>query len=86
MPILDPTLIRIAAVIAKTMHDPGLITQITADTKWQDLNADSLDRAEIFFEIEDEFKCELSDGACEVVTTIGDLAALVDKAKAKVSA
>jgi acyl carrier protein len=86
MPILDPTLIRIAAVIAKTMHDPGLIAHIRAETTWDDLNADSLDRAEIYFEIECEFECELTDGVCEVVNTIGDLAALVDKAKARVSA
>lgn len=86
MPVLSPTLTRIAAVIAKTMHDRDIIARITAETTWDDIDADSLDRAEIFFEIECEFECELPDDDCLDTITIGDLAALVDKVRAKVNA
>lgn len=86
MQVLSPTLIRVIAIIAKTMHDPSVIARIKADTTWQDLSADSLDRAEIFCELEEEFGCDLFEPACAKLTTIGDLAELVDKARAKVSA
>lgn len=55
-------------------------------TRWEWIAADSLDRAEIFAACETEFQVELSDSACEVLKTVGELAELVEKTKAKVSA
>lgn len=79
MQILNPTLMRLAVIVSGSTGAP--INRIKADTTWNDINADSLDRAEIFAAVECEFDCELSDSDCEVVSTVGDLAALVDKAR-----
>jgi acyl carrier protein len=84
MLVMSPTLMRVAVIVSGSTGAD--IRRIKADTTWDEISADSLDRAEIFHAIEMEFDCELSDSACEVVSTVGDLAALVDKAKARVSA
>jgi acyl carrier protein len=84
MPFLDPTLMRVAVIVAgSTGYD---IRKIKADTTWDAINADSLDRAEIFSACECEFDCELSDSDCEVVGTVGELAKVVEKAGEKVDA
>ena len=81
MPIMDPTLIRLAVIVSAVTGTD--IRRIRHASSWNDVGADSLSRAEIFAACEREFNCELSDSACEDLNTVGDLAALVDKAKAR---
>lgn len=81
MQVMNPTMMRVAVIVsASTGCD---IRRVKAHSTWDDIGADSLNRAEVFAACEREFNCELSDGACEVITTIGDLADLVDRAKAR---
>lgn len=84
MNVMSPTLMRIAVIVSASTGT--LINRIKAGSTWDEIDADSLCRAEIFSACEREFNCELSDSACEDLTTVGDLAALVDRAKGRVSA
>lgn len=84
MPLLDPTLTRIAALVHECTGCD--IRRISSSTVWDDIGADSLARACIFSACESEFKCELPDSKCEVLNTIGELSALVDECRGRVGA
>jgi acyl carrier protein len=46
---------------------------ITADTKFEDIGADSLDIVELVMALEGEFDIEIPDTAIEDITKVGDL-------------
>ncbi|HVU86200.1 MAG TPA: acyl carrier protein [Pirellulales bacterium] len=45
---------------------------ITANTRFNDLGADSLDQVELIMELEEEFDLDIPDEAAVRITTIGD--------------
>ena len=55
------------------------VREITDDTTFQDLDADSLDTVEILMEIEDEFGVEIKQA--EIGKTVKDLANYIDSKK-----
>ncbi|MBC8535217.1 acyl carrier protein [Feifania hominis] len=46
---------------------------ITMDTKFEDLNADSLDVVELIMAVEEEFDLQIEDEDVESITTVGDV-------------
>ena len=44
-----------------------------------DLNADSLDRAELMMNFEQEFGCSISDDDAEAIVTVGDAVRFLEK-------
>ena len=52
---------------------------ITPETKFQELNLDSLDVAELIMELEDEFSVTID--MAQLGATVGDLTTLVNEAK-----
>lgn len=46
---------------------------------WDDLRADSLDLVELVMAVEAEFGVEIDDEAADCITTVGEMAALIDK-------
>lgn len=46
---------------------------------WDDLRADSLDLVELVMAVEAEFGVEIDDEAADYITTVGEMAALIDK-------
>lgn len=54
-------------------------SEITDETTFQDLDADSLDTVEILMEIEDEFGVEIKQA--EIGKTVKDLANYIDSKK-----
>lgn len=55
------------------------VSEITDETTFQDLDADSLDTVEILMEIEDEFGVEIKQA--EIGKTVKDLANYIDSKK-----
>ncbi len=53
----------------------------SAETTWEEINADSLDLVEIVMSIEDEFQIEIDDDAVSSMRNMGDLVAFIDGAK-----
>jgi len=55
-------------------------SEVTLETSFQDLNADSLDIVELIMALEEEFELEIPDEDAEKLTTVG---AAVDYIKEK---
>lgn len=53
----------------------------SADTTWEELNADSLDLVEIVMAIEDEFDIEIPDDDVSAMQNMGDLVSYIDGEK-----
>ncbi len=68
----DPTIRdRVLKKVVKVLGiDEALVTDDSEFKK--DLNADSLDLAELVMEFEDEFKIDIPDADAEKITTFGD--------------
>lgn len=76
------TLERVIKVIAYDCYVPD--TGLTADTKLADLNLDNLDLVALAIAIEEEFDLDDEiDRDIAAITTVGDLAAIVDQRLAK---
>jgi len=57
--------------------------EVTAEASFkEDLNADSLDVVEMVMAIEDEFGIEIPDEEAEKITTVGQVVAYLEAAKA----
>lgn len=60
---------KIKAIVADQLGvDPA---SITAETRFEDLNADSLDVVEVIMALEDEFGIAIPDEAAEQIKNIG---------------
>lgn len=71
---------RIFEIIAEELGvDKGSLSPETSFVN--DLNADSLDIANLAMEFEDEFGVELPEGDDNPINTIGDVLKLIDEAK-----
>ena len=57
----------------------GTTTDITADTTFEDLGFDSLDKVDLMMQVEEKFDITLGDDV--VATTVGELAAKIDELK-----
>ena len=66
---------KIRAIVANQLGvDPA---SITAETRFEDLNADSLDVVEVIMALEDEFGIAIPDEAAEQIKNIGAAAEFV---------
>ncbi|MBR1717457.1 MAG: acyl carrier protein [Paludibacteraceae bacterium] len=58
-------------------------SQVTNDANFQtDLNADSLDTVELIMEFEKEFGISIPDEDTQKISTVGDVVAYIEQAKA----
>ena len=64
---------------AITQHRGSDASQITAETRFDELQLDSLDVAELIMELEDEFSVTID--MAQLGATVGDLTTLVNEAK-----
>lgn len=71
---------RVCEIIAEQL---GLSAdfELSAETTWEEINADSLDLVEIVMSIEDEFQLEIDDEAVSSMRNMGDLVAFIDTEK-----
>ena len=53
----------------------------SAETTWEELNADSLDLVEIVMVIEEEFDISIPDEAVSAMHNMGDLVSFIDSEK-----
>lgn len=61
---------KIQSIIAEVLDvDPG---DITEETSFEDLDADSLDLFEVIMQIEEEFGIEIPTEEAEKIKTVGD--------------
>ena len=71
---------KIFEIIAEELGvDKGSLSESTSFVN--DLNADSLDIANLAMEFEDEFGVELPEGDENAINTIGDVLKLIEEAK-----
>jgi len=52
--------------------------EMTKETSFEELNADSLDIVELVMAIEEEFKLEISDEEVEKIKTVGDVVRYIE--------
>lgn len=55
--------------------------EFSADTTWEEINADSLDLVEIVMAIEDEFDISIPDDAVSAMQSMSDLVAFIEEEK-----
>lgn len=72
------TLNKVAEIIAERIGKD--VSEITPDTKIEDLGLDSLDVAELMMQFEDEFGYEIELGENKA-ETVGDLVSIIENAK-----
>lgn len=53
-------------------------SEMTIETSFEDLDADSLDIVELVMAIEEEFKLEISDEEVEKIKTVGDVVRYIE--------
>lgn len=69
---------KIRAIVANQLNvDPATIT---AETRFEDLNADSLDVVEVIMALEDEFGIAIPDEAAEQIKNIGAAVDFINEA------
>lgn len=59
------------------------VTNFTLETKFDDLGIDSIDKANILFEIENEFNFEFTDEEMFKIKTVNELVTLIEKKTTK---
>ncbi len=53
--------------------------QITLETTFEDIDADSLDVVELVMALEEEFDLEIADEEVEKIQTVGDVVGYIEK-------
>lgn len=74
---MTTTLEAVAKIIADEADVP--IDLVTPGARWNDIGVDSLDLVPILVRCECDFLCELPDAEVEFLSTVGELASLVEK-------
>eukprot|EP00928_Gymnodinium_smaydae_P056319 TRINITY_DN39719_c0_g1_i1.p2 TRINITY_DN39719_c0_g1~~TRINITY_DN39719_c0_g1_i1.p2 ORF type:complete len:165 (+),score=49.47 TRINITY_DN39719_c0_g1_i1:62-496(+) len=54
---------------------------VTADTKWEDLGFDDLDKVEVLLEVEDEFSHTMPDDEADAISSVKETIAYLQKQK-----
>lgn len=54
------------------------VPQITEETRFDELNIDSLDKVELLMAIEEELSIEIADEEADLQVTVGDMLTLVE--------
>ncbi|MCD7733330.1 MAG: acyl carrier protein [Oscillospiraceae bacterium] len=67
---------KIVAIIADQLDME--VSDITADSTFENLGADSLDVVDVIMTLEDEFDMEIPDEAIEGMKTVGELVKFVE--------
>ena len=68
-----------------TSHKPDInVTNITKETKLEELNIESLTFIEIIYDVETEFNCEIPDDKLTDLKTLGDFLTCIDSYKENV--
>ncbi|MCD7847773.1 MAG: acyl carrier protein [Oscillospiraceae bacterium] len=67
---------KIAAIIADQLDMD--LSDITSESSFEDLGADSLDVVDVIMTLEDEFDMEIPDEAIEGMKTVGELVKYVE--------
>lgn len=67
---------KIAAIIADQLDME--VEDITSESTFEDLGADSLDVVDVIMTLEDEFDMEIPDEAIEGMKTVGELVKYVE--------
>lgn len=67
---------KIAAIIADQLDMD--LSDISTDSTFEDLGADSLDVVDVIMTLEDEFDMEIPDEAIEGMKTVGELVKYVE--------
>jgi acyl carrier protein len=62
---------RVKAIISEQLEVP--LDSLTAETTFEEIDADSLDIVELVMALEEEFDLEISDQEIENIKTIGDI-------------
>jgi acyl carrier protein len=70
---------KVAALVAKKLSVEG--DELTPETTFEDLGADSLDVVELVMELEEEFDLTISDDDADKIKSIGDAVAYIEKNK-----
>lgn len=52
--------------------------KVTADTTFEDIDADSLDVVELVMALEEEFDLEIADEEVENIKTVGDIVSYIE--------
>ncbi len=67
---------KIVAIIADQLDME--VSDITVDSTFEDLGADSIDVVDVIMTLEDEFDMEIPDEAIENMKTVGELVKFVE--------
>lgn len=70
---------KVAALVAKKLSVEE--DELTPETTFEDLGADSLDVVELVMELEEEFDLTISDDDADKIKSIGDAVAYIEKNK-----
>jgi acyl carrier protein len=77
----EDTLCRVIDIIAEKLSLPA--ENITEESTFKDLGADSLDIVEIIMKFEENFGIEIKDSDAEQINTIGEAVSLINKFRTK---
>lgn len=69
---------KIAALVAEQFRQER--EDITEDTVFEELEADEMDIADLILAVEDTFRIDIDTDAANALTTVGDLADVVEEA------
>ncbi|KAH7296241.1 hypothetical protein KP509_26G015200 [Ceratopteris richardii] len=72
------TVEKVLDIVARQLSASSV--NITSDSKFSDIGADSLDQVEIVMALEEEFNIEIEDGGAESIVTVQDAADLIQRA------
>lgn len=68
---------KVVEIVAETLDLD--IEDLSEDTKFSEIEADSFDMLELITAIEDEFDVDVTDEPLESIRTIGDIVELLDE-------
>jgi acyl carrier protein len=73
----DDLVDRVRRVIAKTIHIP--LESVAEDSTFEGLGMDSLDRANLLFDLEEEFDINIPDQEAQGITSVREVVAGIEK-------